>query len=95
MMRAMVLCGVKLFGNGGELAADLLQHVEIDAGHAAPRAFLGMADAGPFAVEPVGAVRTIGLARGELLLETVAEIRLHAVDLVAGQQSLLDQALSA
>ena len=70
-----------------------LRSIEVDAGHAAPRAFLGVADARPFAVEPVGAVRAIGFARRELLLEKIAEIALHPIDLGAGEQPLLDETI--
>ncbi len=80
-------------GDGGELAADLLEKLKVDAGHAAAGAFLGMADARPFAVEPVGAVGAIGIARRELLLEIGAEVGLHAVDLGAGEKTLLDETL--
>ena len=48
---------------------------------------------GPFAVEPVGAVRAIGLTGRELLLEEVAELGLHAIDLGAGEQTLLDETI--
>ena len=52
-----------------------------------------MADARPFAVEPVGAVRAIGFASRELLLEEVAELGLHLIDLGLGEQPFLDEAV--
>ena len=63
-----------------KFAADLLQPLDIDAGHAAARALIGVTDAGPFAVEPVGPVRAVGIARGELFLEQRAEIGVHLLD---------------
>jgi hypothetical protein len=84
---------MKALGDGRHLATDLGQETEIDPGHAAAGTFLGMADAGPFAVEPVGAVRAVGVARGEFLFEMSAEVRLHAIDLGAAEQAFVDQAL--
>ena len=66
---------------GRELAADLLQPLDIDAGHAAARALIGVTDARPFAVEPVGAVRAVGIARREFFLEQGAEVGVHLLDL--------------
>ena len=70
MMRAIVLCGVRLF-----------QPLDIDAGHAAARALVGVTDARPFAVEPVGAVRAIGIAGGEFFLEQGTKVGVHLLDL--------------
>ncbi len=92
-MRAMVLWGVKLLGMVVSLLAHLAQHVEVDAGHAAARAFVGKADAGPSAVEPIGAVRPVGLAGEELLLEIGAELRLKTLDLLGCEEPFLDQSV--
>src|SRR5712692_5375547 len=46
-------------GDVSDLTADLLKQLEFDARHAPAGSFLGMADARPFAVEPVGAVRAV------------------------------------
>src|SRR5262245_49177437 len=81
----------KGLGERGELAADFAQDIECDAGIAAPRPFLGMADAGPSAVEPIGAVRPVAFAGRELLFEQAAELGLHGVDLVPREQVFGDE----
>ena len=91
MMRAMVLCGVKLLGNDVILRPTWRKQVEIDAGIAAARAFLGMADAGPSAVEPIGAVRPVGFAGREFLLEKGCGTRPAWLDLGAGEQPFVDE----
>src|SRR3990172_11767820 len=78
-------------GDIGDLAANLMQDTEINACKPTASSFLGMADARPFAVEPVGTVRAIGVARRELFLEESAKFCLHALDLGARQQALIDE----
>src|SRR6516162_7500702 len=55
----------------GDLAADLLEDRQIDAGDAAPRILflVGELKAGPLAVEPVGLVRLVARAGLELGIE--------------------------
>ena len=50
-----------------------------------------MSDAGPFAVEPVGAVRAVALGRSKVGFQPRAEIGLYALDVGAGEQALGDQ----
>ena len=66
----------EVLGDSGDLVAHLLERAEIDAGLPPPGAFFRKADVGPSAIEPVGAIRPVGLARREFFLKIAAELRL-------------------
>ncbi|MDU6962323.1 MAG: hypothetical protein E6364_08120, partial [Staphylococcus sp.] len=79
----------------GDLAADLLETVDLDAGDAAARLFflVGGLQACPFAVEPVGLVRAIGGAGFELSVEPGAPIGLGLLDLAFRHHAFGDETL--
>ena len=85
----------KAVGHLGDLAADLLQRGHIDAGDATPRVLflIGMFEARPFAVEPVGLVGLVAGAGLEFGVEPRAPIGLGLVDLAFGHHAFGDQTL--
>ena len=82
-------------GHLGDLAADILQHGDIDAGDAAARVFflVGDLEAGPFAVEPVGLVGLVAGAGLEFGIEPRAPVGLGLLDLALGHHAFGDQPL--
>ncbi len=79
----------------GDLAADILEHCNIDAGNAAARVFflVGDLEACPFAVEPVGLVGLVAGARLELGIEPRAPVGLGLIHLAFGHHAFGDQPL--
>src|SRR5581483_8115977 len=77
----------------GDLPADALERLGPNPGVAPPRIVAGARDlhAGPAAVEPVGAVRPVALARLELCVEPGAPVGPHLLDLALGDDILADQ----
>ena len=85
------LVDLEALRRGGDALADLLQAVDVVAGVAAAVVLdhvLRRLEAGPAAVEPVGLVGRIGLARLEFGLEPVAPVAAHLVDLALGDEAL-------
>ena len=85
----------KAIGHFGDLAADILQDGDIDAGDAAARILflIGGLETGPFAIEPVGLVRLVAGAGLELGIEPRAPIGFGLLDLALGHHALGDQPL--
>ena len=75
--------------------ADLPERLDRDAGLAAPRVLVvaRRLDVGPAAVEPVGAVGLVALARLELGVEPGAPVGAHLLDLALGDDVLGDELL--
>ena len=83
-------CGIAVI-----FCADLLERLERRAGLAAAR-IVGVArrlDVGPAAVEPVGAVGLVALARLQLGVEPGAPVGAHLLDLALGDDALADELL--
>src|SRR5207247_4769468 len=82
--------GMKALRHRGDLLSDLAQLLDREAGVAAPRIVRHLRDleAGPAAVEPVGFVRAIALARLELGVEPRAPVGAHLLDLALGDDVL-------
>src|SRR6516165_3809826 len=77
----------------GDLRSDFFERRERSAGMAAARV-VGVAsrlDIGPAAVEPIGAVRLVALARFELGIELGAPIDSHLLDLALGDDVFADE----
>ena len=89
------LVDVEAFRNRAQLFAIFAQLLHVDAGLAAPGFFLprrwdGL-EARPAAVEPVGLVGLVGLARLIFGVEAAAPVGLQLVDFALGEQALADQ----
>ena len=86
---------VEALRHRGELPADLLQRLDRDAGVAAARIVdrAGGLHAGPAAVEPVGLVGLVALARLQLGVEPRAPVGLHLLDFAVGDDAFADQLL--
>src|SRR2546429_349703 len=70
-------------GHPGDLAADILEDSDVDAGDAATRILLlvGRFEASPFAAQPVGLVRLVARACLQLGIEPRAPVGLGLLDL--------------
>src|SRR5258706_6806004 len=73
--------------------ADVFNHLEINAGIAAPRIVGGLRDleSGPTSVQPVGFIGLVALARLQLGIEPGAPVALHLFDLAVGDDALGNQ----
>ena len=88
--------GVEARREGGDLLTDLLERLERRAGLAAARIVVvaRRRHAGPAAIEPVGAVGLVALARLELGIEPRAPVRAHLLDLALGDDVFADELLA-
>ena len=86
---------VEALRHRGDLLADLLQRLERRrrCRRGADRPVARGLEPGPAAVEPVGLVRLVALARLELDIEPRAPVGLHLLDFALGDDTLGDQLL--
>src|SRR5215813_12254347 len=86
---------VEILRHRRDLAADLLQLLDSEAGIAAARVVGHFRDleAGPAAVEPIRLVRLVALARLLLGVEPRTPVGLHLLDLAVGDDVLADELL--
>src|SRR5215204_2779546 len=87
---------VKILRRRAELLADLLERFDLNAGD--PAAWIVVIarrlHAGPAAVQPIGAVGLVALARFELRIEPLAPLGLHGVKFAVAYHALGNQLLA-
>ncbi len=79
------------FGDRGDLLADGFQGLDVDFGLAAARPLVGEPDTRPAPIQPVRAIRAIGIGGVELAFQAAARVGAHLVDLLAVEQPFLSQ----
>src|SRR6185295_6469228 len=84
---------VEILRDGRNALADFLEGFDRHAGRSAPGFILGKTDLGPAAVEPVGLVWLVAFGGTELGLQVRAEIALHLLDALLGDDTFLDEPL--
>src|SRR5690606_16578627 len=84
---------VEILRERGDLAADLLQRIDLDAGIAAARLvdLAARLQSGPATVKPVGLVRLVALAGFVLGFQPRTPVGLHLVDFAFGDDAFADQ----